>query len=70
MHSQVIVLSSSLTDTPESFYIMDRLSNFGHGFHGDIELYNDPVLLFQCELQRRIEDAVLYGTSNVKEVIT
>lgn len=56
-----VTVSSSLTDTPESLYITDRLSNFGYGFHGDIELYDDPGLLMQREIRTRVEDSILYG---------
>lgn len=62
MRLQTVVLSSSLSDTPESLFVFDRLSNFNYGHHGDIEIYNDPMLLAERELEQRIQNAVLYGT--------
>lgn len=70
MRFQVIEFSSSLDDTPENMFIMDRLCGFCHGFHGDIELYNDPMLLAQREIEQRIEDAILYGTGTTPEGFT
>ena len=59
---QKILLSSSLDDTPESLYVVDRLTNFNYGYHGDIELYDDPVLLAMREIEQRVEHALLHGT--------
>lgn len=57
----VIQLPSSFTDTPEGQFRTDRMNDFYRGYHGDVELYNDPTLMIRRQLEQRLVEVILFG---------